>query len=394
MTSRQVAVIAVISLLGSACEPGRLTASRAPDPTYVLDAGQTNDGGVDAGFQTPPLDAGVPDATVRDAGQAPTCDCPPLPAQCTVPTVDTPVFSSDLNMQDALLGLLACADETLNIALYELDWPCVTDAIAARLEQAPGLIINVVIDDDQCPRDESGKLTCALRGLESHARVAIVDDARSRYMHHKFWVVDNRWVWTGSANMTENSFCRDFNDAIILDDVNIVAYYQNHFDDLFIGGQFGPLERTPPAQSGPYTLHFGPQSPLSAAPSWHESLLSSIQGADQSIDFSIFALTRVDVSQAIIAAHARGVTVRGVINHRYATNDAATALKAAGVSVKKDAVHSKLLIVDTATVATGSANWSSNAWTNNEESLWINSATTAAIYRAQFDKVFQGADAL
>ncbi len=393
MMSRQVALIAVLSLVAAGCEPGRLSASRDPAPGYVLDAGQRADGGVDAGPMRRP-DAGFADAATPDAGSAPSCECPDLPSQCTTPLVDTPMFTTGLDMQSNLLGLLACANETLDIALYELDWTCITDAIATRLEQAPGLQVNLVIDDDQCPRDQSGKLTCAVRTLEDHPRVNVVDDARSRYMHHKFWIVDAQWVWMGSANMTETSFCRDFNDAIILDNPGIIASYQSHFDVLFDEGRFGPLPRVAPTLAGPYTLHFGPQTPLSAAPSWHESLLSALDGAEQSIDFSIFALTREDVSAAIIAAQARGVIVRGVINHRYATNNAATALKSAGVPVKKDSVHSKLLIVDTASVATGSANWSSNAWTNNEESLWINSTTTAAIYRAQFEQVFEGAESL
>jgi phosphatidylserine/phosphatidylglycerophosphate/cardiolipin synthase-like enzyme len=49
------------------------------------------------------------------------------------------------------------------------------------------------------------------------------------------------------------------------------------------------------------------------------------------------------------------------------------------------------MIVDGARVITGSPNWSENAWGNNEASLWIASATTAAAYTAEVDRVFAGA---
>lgn len=54
-------------------------------------------------------------------------------------------------------------------------------------------------------------------------------------------------------------------------------------------------------------------------------------------------------------------------------------------------VHSKVLVVDATTVVTGSANWSENAWSNNENSLWIADSSVAGAYVAEFERVFLSA---
>lgn len=405
MNSR-LALLAMM-VMATACEPEGLRSTRPAPGGYVLDAGvrigadagtATADGGpwdIDAGPWD--IDAGpwAPDASRPvDAGSEPACVCPELPAVCTPPKEDVPLFTHEEDAQQELIAMISCAEQSIHGALYEVDWSCISDALYARLVRAPDLTVSLVIDDDQCPRDSEGKLTCALRDLEADPRVTIVDDSRSGYMHHKFWVVDGTRVWTGSTNMTKNSFCTEFNDAWVLTDPVLISAYEARFVTLFEEGIFGPTARVPATRVGPYTLHFGPQSPQAEAPSWHVALLKSITEAQVSLEFSVFALTRMDVALALIQAHQRGVAVRGVVHHRYASEDAALALATAGVQMKKGGVHSKLLIVDTATVATGTANWSSNAWTNNEDSLWIHDPGVAEVYLREFDLVFGESESL
>jgi len=388
--------------LASACEPDSLTSPRQPPGGYVLDAGvrrtfsdagerTESDGGpwsIDAGE---PLDAG---SGRPDAGMELGCVCPQLPAQCTPAKVDVPLFTSEHTAQTELINLISCAEVSIQAALYEVDWSCISNALFERLARAPNLTVQLVIDDDRCPRDDTGKLTCALGDIESDPRVTIIDDSRSRYMHHKFWMVDGQQVWVGSANMTKTSFCTDFNDAWVLTDPTIVDAYAARFDTLFVEGTFGPTARQAALQSGPYTLHFGPQSPLGDAPSWYVSLLQSIGGARTYVDFAVFSLTRMDVALALIQAHQRGVGVRGLVHSRYSTEEAVTAMLQAGIPMRKGNLHTKLLIVDTASIATGTPNWSSNAWANNEDSLWINSSTVAQTYRAEFDRIFSSSTPL
>jgi phosphatidylserine/phosphatidylglycerophosphate/cardiolipin synthase-like enzyme len=400
-------VAATCAVLATGCEPDSLSAAGPQARGFVLDAGQAPTPGRDAGTVAPPTDGGVDpgDAgggTPRDAGQPapdagaePTCACPALPPTCVAPPADTPMFSSDRGpMQEGLIDLISCAETSIQAALYTVEWRCLTDALFDRLARVPNLQVQLVVDDDQCPRATDGRLACALRDLEADARVTVVDDARSAYMHHKFLVVDGARVWTGSANMAEGSFCSEQNDALVLSEPAIVAAYQARFTELFEAHAFGPQARTAPARGGRYTVHFSPQSPLSAAPSWHEALLASIAGAQRSIRFALFSFTRADLADALVAAHARGVDVKGVVSSRYGTTGATQTLQLAGIEVRKDLIHHKLLVVDTATVAIGSANWSNNAWSNQEDSLFIVDPALAAEYAGRIDAAFAQADPL
>ena len=121
-------------------------------------------------------------------------------------------------------------------------------------------------------------------------------------------------------------------------------------------------------------------------------MIASIEGATSSVEVMIFAWTRTEISDALVAAAARGVTVRGLVAPSYADDAPAQALLAAGVDIRVASVHSKVMIIDGATVVTGSANWSENAWSNNENSLWIADGAVAGAYLAHFDGVYAGAD--
>jgi hypothetical protein len=96
-------------------------------------------------------------------------------------------------------------------------------------------------------------------------------------------------------------------------------------------------------------------------------------------------------ARAMLAARARGVAIRALVPRAYADAAPAQRLIDAGVPVRVENVHSKWLVVDGRRVVTGSANWSQNAWANNENSLWVDSATVAAAYVARFEQVWAGA---
>jgi phosphatidylserine/phosphatidylglycerophosphate/cardiolipin synthase-like enzyme len=249
----------------------------------------------------------------------------------------------------------------------------------------------MVIDDDQCPLDPSGVRMCALARLAASPRVTIVDDGRSRYMHHKFVIAEGRVVWLGSANFTRVSYCGELNDGLVVDDAAIVAAYGDEFVRLFRDRAFGPRPRTAPVRSGDYTVYFGPESPVTAPSQWFEALVSAVDTASTSIAVMTYAWTRTELSDALIRAAARGVEVRALVPANYHDEPPAQALVTAGIPVRVARVHYKVLLVDDHRVATGSPNWSENAWTNNEASLWIDSATVGAAYRAHFEATYSRA---
>ena len=321
-----------------------------------------------------------------DAGR--TCVCPTLPATCMAPAADTPAFSPESALLNQLMGVISCANTSLHIALYETLWECVPDALLARLTAAPGLTVQLVYDDETCPR-VAGTLMCPLARLDGHPRVSMSPDGRTgALMHHKYVVADGARVWVGSANSSENSYCRDANDAVVIDDAPVVTAFDAEFVRMFRDRSFGPIASTGPAMGGRYAAYFSPRSPASSPARWFTDMVGAIGEARTSVEFIISAWTRTELSDAMVAARARGVTVRGIVGRMYLNDPPARALLAASIAVRSGDVHSKLLLIDGQVVITGSANWSAAAWSNNENSLWIRDASAASAYGTFFERQY------
>ncbi|MAC26241.1 MAG: hypothetical protein CMH59_07160 [Myxococcales bacterium] len=348
---------------------GEADAATEPDAGAPADAAP--DGGTDAG-----MDAGPP------------CACPTLPTTCTGP-VAGPVFSpEDPAFGEQLMEVLACADESLHMALYLPGWDCIGDALADKLEADEDIVMEIVVDDDQCPTFGGTRDCDMLRGIADHPRVTIVDDDRSALMHHKYIVADGTSVWVSSANMTEDSFCEDLNNSVVIDDATIVGRFEEVFQRMFTDGSFGPVEPEGVTESAPYRLYFSPESPISSPSGWFTALTDAIAEAETSVDVMIFALTRGEISEALVAAHERGVEVRVLSSFRFGGEAAIQTLQDAGIDARVADVHHKVMILDGETVATGSANWSMNAWSNSENSLWIADADVASAFTDELDRVW------
>jgi hypothetical protein len=106
--------------------------------------------------------------------------------------------------------------------------------------------------------------------------------------------------------------------------------------------------------------------------------------------------------EALEAAKARGVTVRVILDQdldgvpyrsAFINRPLVQRLSAAGVDVKLDEkdtlLHSKVLVVDGATVVVGSHNWTRNSMAaTHEVSVLVDSAETASDFEARFDALW------
>ncbi|NOY92255.1 MAG: hypothetical protein GXP55_13760 [Deltaproteobacteria bacterium] len=376
---------ALLSLALAACSAdggGSTIPDAGSTDGSLLPDSSASDAAIDATSDAGPGDAGL-DAS-PDAG--PSCMCPTLPTRCSPPPSGDPRFTPDLDgtYGEQLLSLVACADTRIQLAIYSADWSCLLEAIRARLAETPGLTLEVVTDDDQCPV-VAGSRGCALSIFDGNPQVTVVDDARSRLMHHKFLVADGTRAWLGSANFTQQSFCRDVNDGLILTQPALVQGLVDEFNRFFVDGAFGPVPTAEPIVAGPYSLYFSPQTPVDSPSRWFDDLITRIDASTGWIRVMIFALTRSEISDALIRAKDRGVSVRVLVNPRFGAEAAVDALRTAGIEVREASVHAKVLAMDGRFVATGSANWSAAAWANDENSLFIDDPAIALSYEARFD---------
>lgn len=130
-------------------------------------------------------------------------------------------------------------------------------------------------------------------------------------------------------------------------------------------------------------------------------LIDLINRANKSIHVMIYSFTLDKIADALIDAKLRGVDVRILVEKEkaYQRGSEIPRLIEAGVEVALDSnpnlMHHKVMIVDEKIVVTGSYNWSWSAENRNDENLIvILGSEAAAIYEAEFESLWSGAEKL
>lgn len=143
----------------------------------------------------------------------------------------------------------------------------------------------------------------------------------------------------------------------------------------------------------------GPSPDTSAM---ERALVALIEGARSSIDAALYELRRERLTDALLAAAARGVRVRVVADDEQSEGEAKDRaqydrLRAAGIPVHPDSKksslqHNKFMVVDDQVVWTGSVNWTDSGMTYNQENaLEIRSPQVAVAYAREFAEMYSGA---
>ncbi len=132
------------------------------------------------------------------------------------------------------------------------------------------------------------------------------------------------------------------------------------------------------------------------------ALIALIDGAQSTIDMSIFEFNLESIVDPLIAAEDRGVEVRLVTDDEYGIEedeieglDLFPTLEENGVEVIDDdrtgLMHNKYIIFDQRIVWTGSTNITVNGlYRNNNNAIVIVSEALAAVYQIDFDEMWAG----
>jgi phosphatidylserine/phosphatidylglycerophosphate/cardiolipin synthase-like enzyme len=126
--------------------------------------------------------------------------------------------------------------------------------------------------------------------------------------------------------------------------------------------------RSYPAQ---VTVYFSPNGGAT------DAIVRELDRAQRSIVVQAYSFTSAPIAKALLAAHARGVNISVVLDKSNQTDkySAATFLANANIPMVIDAehaiAHNKVMVIDTATVLTGSFNFTKAAEERNAENLLV-----------------------
>jgi len=262
----------------------------------------------------------------------------------------------------------------------------------------------------------------------------------SGLMHHKFVVVDQRWVISGSANFTSSGMHGDagaprtrgnVNHLLRIDSTDLAAIFTAEFnrmwgdgpgglhDSRFGRGKDDPNSASVQVGSSLITVLFAPHTKTNPHHGLH-LINRELDNAQRSIDLALFVFSAQEVTNTLAKKVDEGIEVRLLADPGFASRPFSEVLDLLGLSMpdrfckleagnqplqrpikgvgtprlaRGDKLHHKFAVIDNKTVITGSFNWSpSAAFQNDETLLVIESAQLAKHFTREMDRLWRGAE--
>lgn len=205
-------------------------------------------------------------------------------------------------------------------------------------------------------------------------------------MHYKFFIFDNKTVFTGSANIS-NTDMSGFNSnvVIIINSDKIANIYSQEFEQMYEGKFHKSKSKIADKKEGDFIVYFSPKDKSIT------HIIPLIDNAQKYIYIPAFLITHKSLTNSLINASKRGVTVKIILdatNTHSGSHSKIKELRAGGIPVKSEnwagKLHSKSIIIDDLYTIIGSMNFSKSGESINDENLIIIKNQDIAIFYKTF----------
>lgn len=383
------------------------------------------------------------------------------------------------NLEALVVKEINSAQDSIDVAVQELRLPNIAQSLAKKHQQ--GVKIRVIIDNNYSrslgeldsstinklseqerlryqelftlvDTNKDGSLSAAEIAFKDaliilrNADISVIDDTAdgskgSGLMHHKFLIIDQQKVITGSANFTLSGMHGDFsnletrgnvNHLLLINNQELANIFTEEFNFLWGDGLDGNKDSKfgldKPVRV-PRLIAFGDNlvtvqfSPTSSTQNWQNTtnglIGKTLQNAHRSIDLALFVFSEQKLADILQNTQQKNVKIRGLFDAGFAFRYYSEALDLLGLSrsyrckyeegnnpwqtplqtvgipslSRGDKLHHKFAIVDDNTVITGSQNWSPTANHNNDETvLIIQNPLVSAHFQQEFERLYTKAN--
>ena len=383
------------------------------------------------------------------------------------------------NLEKIIIDTISQAESTIDIAVQELRLPLIAQALTQKYQA--GIKVRVILENNysrpwsdftsqeitKLPQrkkqkyqeftkfvdtNEDGKLSEAEINqrdavkIIQNSKIPLIDATAdgskgSGLMHHKFIVIDNRFVIVTSANFTLSGIHGDYsnydslgnaNNLIKIDSVELAEIFTNEFNIMWgdgVGGKFDSKFGLQKPRRDFQQVNFGNNklttsfSPTSPTNLWVESsnglIGKTLNSAVDSIDSALFVFSAQRLSNILETRHKQKVKIRTLLEPDFAYRFYSEGLDMIGVALSNkckyelnnqpwsnpiqavgiplltsgDLLHHKYAVIDKNTVITGSHNWTEAANVGNDETvLVIENPKVAAHYVREFERLYVHAE--
>jgi len=334
-------------------------------------------------------------------------------------TVDTTVSTGEKangsqNFETLLDDQINKASHSIDITLWSFEQ---INSVATSLINAKNRGVKIRFVYNSTPN------TPLIDSLIAHGIPVLKRNYDTSYsMHNKFWVFDyldtssatNKYLWTGSTNVTHPQFHSDRNNVIVVQDESLCAVYTREFEEMW--GSHTDLPDASRAKFGPekvnnvphilnvagtrMEVYFSPSD--SIAPFLCNLILTE---TTKSLFFCMLKFTLTDIENALHSVFNDGKRISGVFDSANSVLPGGAYPRMKGLAVPDTwnphadvfidtipgLIHHKYFITDADSSAgnkiiiTGSFNWEPPAETENDENeLIIFNARVNNLYYQEF----------
>lgn len=266
------------------------------------------------------------------------------------------------DLKQTFCAAIDSAQQSVMLIIYGLTDPDIIESLKRKSEQ--GIPVHVVCDAKASPYIDK-KLG---PGIHTVRRFG------PGLMHQKLLVIDDHQNWIGSANMTTDSLRMHGNLVSAIDSVALARLIKTKGETLNEEGRETPLpHETFQVNDQELEMWFLPDCKGAV-----KRLRDLICSAKKTIKVAMYTWTRYDMAHAVIAAAKRGVQTEVVIDNssgKGTSSKVVALLKKNGIPVSLSQgpglLHHKFLYIDGNTLVNGSANWTKNAFSNNDDCFFV-----------------------
>jgi len=135
-------------------------------------------------------------------------------------------FSPGEDCVNHIIDLINEAYTQLDICVFTIS----DDRISRALVEAMKNGVEIRIISDNFKVEDTGS---DIKDL-SRVGISVKLDTSDNHMHHKFMIVDNKIVLTGSYNWTRSAALYNQENILSMDDEEVVSKFSNEFEKLWV----------------------------------------------------------------------------------------------------------------------------------------------------------------